>query len=94
MHEGGIAEQRHAPEHGLRRFEIEDRLEERLRRAGEDFGDLGRDEDARAVALIAAVISGRINGGGIAVPWHRPVASVQRSTSVVSRSVGRYQTML
>ena len=47
--EGGIAEQRHAPEHGLRRFEIEDRLEERLRRAGEDFGDLGRDEDARCL---------------------------------------------
>src|SRR6185503_16956193 len=46
-HEGGIAEQRHAPEHGLRRFEIEDRLEERLRRAGEDFGDLRRDEGPR-----------------------------------------------
>ena len=57
-------------------------------------GDRGCDQ-RRAVALIAAGISpARINGGGIALPCHRPVASVQRSTSVVSGAVGRYQTML
>ena len=49
---------------------------------------------SRAVALMAAVTSGRISGGGIAVPWQRPLASVQRSTSARSGSTGRYQTML
>ena len=48
---------------------------------------------ARACALLQAMTSGRSSGGGIEVPWHLPLASVQKSASF-SGVVGRYQTML
>ena len=60
-HEGGVAQQRHASEHHARRFEIEDRLEERLRRARENLGHLRRHERAR----------GRLDGGGDLRPDQR-----------------------
>ena len=47
----------------------------------------------RASALMRAITSGLISGGGMPLGWCRPAASVQISASV-SESTGRYQTML
>ena len=90
--ERGIAEQRDAAEHDLRRDEIEDRLEERPRIVLENLRHLRRHQIAR-LRLAQAMTSGRISGGGIEVPWLLPLASVQKSASC-SGVVGRYQTML
>ena len=62
-----ISQECDATKHHARGLEVEDRLKERLLRAREYLRDLGAAR-RRAVALIAADISGRINGGGMPAP--------------------------
>ena len=84
-HEGGIAEQRDAPECHLRHREIVDRLQERLRAQRQHFGELRREHFAARAAHPRNDIARAISGGGIESAWVR--LGLSRLTGAAARSL-------